>query len=143
MIDYLLTFPDDAAREAAFPCPTDENGDPIKVPMWRDGSRTIMPGRIWFARATHDADGNEVTPEEVSSQSWLAVRCPARDAEIEALPNCMIATDPAQVTSGKFVVFHNFPSGTDLGNFEPVFAGDRYPLMAGTSDDLDALLIGD
>lgn len=141
-IDYLLAYPDDAAREAAFPYPQDENGDPITAPMWKDGTRTIMPGRIWFERATYDSDGNEVTPEEVSAQSWLAVRSPNRDADIEAMPSCMIATDPGRVSTGTFVVFHNFPSGTELGNFEPVFAGDQYPLMAGVSDDLDQLIIG-
>ena len=142
MIDYLLMYPDDAAREAAFPRPLDEEGNPVTTQSWRTDKRRMMPGEVVLRRAVVDAEGVVTTPEEISTYSWLAIRTKARDPKIEAMTTCMIGTDASLIDTGKFVLFCKMPGATPLGNFEPTYAGSAYPVLAGlTAADLTTMMV--
>lgn len=137
MIDYLLTFPDDAARSAAFPEP---EGNP---PCWEAMGGTVMPVRIVVADAVLSENGEVISPQVLGAGSWIAIRCNERSAEIEAMPNCLVATDNDLAQAGQpYVYFCRLEPETIMGRVDPVFAGDGYPFQPGQpASALDAWLI--
>lgn len=134
-IDYLLCYEDASARASAFPPPVDEGGNPVPVSCWDDTGRTVMP--VTIAQATED------DPAVHPPGSWLAIRVAARDPEIEAMEECLLATDTALAAAGeRFVIFYRFQASTPLGAVSPVFAGDAYPMPHGEpASSLDDWLI--
>lgn len=140
MIDYLIVFPDDAARTVAFPPP---EGNP---PCWSALGGTAMPVRIVVSDIVMSEDGETVvSPAIYGSGSWLALRCDERSPEVEAMPNCMVATnnDLAQVGE-PYVYLNRLQPETIMGRVEPVFAGDGYPFLPGQpASALDAWLIAE
>ncbi|MCQ4630943.1 hypothetical protein GB927_012895 [Shinella sp. CPCC 100929] len=127
MIDHILIYADDAARDAAWPAPEDN------PPSWTDGERSIMPTRIVHARASYDAEGNETSPEVTAPGSYLVIRTPSRDAEIEAMAECIIATDAGLMADGQpYVLKCSLQPETVLGQVDPVWAGSPYAIPVGS-----------
>ena len=129
MIDYLLTFPDDASRSAAFPAPEESP----HAPCWGAMGGTVMPVRIVVADAVLSEDGETViSPQVLGAGSWIAIRCNERSAEIEAMPNCLVATNNDLAQAGEpYVYFCRLAPETIMGRVDPVFAGDGYPFQPG------------
>ncbi len=132
MIDHLLLYSAEVERSAAWPMPTDAEGHPIIAPSWADGTRVIMPVRIVLDRAVHDIDGNVVTSEVVAPGFYLVIRTPGRDAELEAMAECVIATDAGLMAAGKpYVIKCSLQPETILGQIDPVWAGSSYNIPVG------------
>ena len=128
MIDYLLTFADAAARSAAFPPPVESP----HAPCWDAMGGTSGPVRIVVSDTVADQDGNVITPAVYGAGFWQVVRTAERSPDIEALPNCMLATDGDLAAAGQpYVHFCRLAPATIMGRVEPVFAGDGYPFQPG------------
>lgn len=130
MIDYLVVFPDDVARSLAFPLP--EDASPW-TPCWDSLGGTVMPVRIIVAAAVMSEDGETlISPTVFGPGSWVALRTATRSAEIEAMSNCMLASDPDLAAAGeRYVHFCRLQPETILGQVSPVFSGDGYVIPAG------------
>jgi hypothetical protein len=139
MIDYLIVFPNDPARSAAFPTPKESP----YAPCWEALGGTAMPTRIVVADIVMSEDGEVASPAVYGAGSWMAVRCDQRSPDIEAMPNCMIATSNDLAQAGEpYVYFCRLASETIMGRVDPVFAGDGYPFLPGQpASALDAWMI--
>lgn len=126
MIDHILLYANDAASNAAWPSPEDEPSS------WSEGDRSMLRARVIISRATYDAEGVETMPEVTAPGSWLVVRTPYREAELEAMPECMIATDSALRKAGlPYVIKCSLQPETMLGQVDPVWAGAEYGIPVG------------
>lgn len=126
MIDHILLYANDVDREVDWPIP---EGSP---PSWTDGDRSIMPTRIVIARAAYDAEGVETLPEVTAPGSYLVIRTSARDAELEALDECIIINDAARMAAGQpYVIKCTLQPDTILGQVDPVWAGAAYAIPVG------------
>lgn len=133
MIDHILLYADDAARNAAWPVPVDLDGNPMAAPSWTDGERSVMPTRIVHARATYGAEGDILTPEVAAPGSYLVIRTASRDADLESLPECIIVTDAVLMAAGQpYVLKCTLQPETILGQVDPVWAGSPYAIPAGS-----------
>lgn len=127
MIDHILLYPSDAERDAAWPSPEDG------PPSWTDGDRSIMPTRIVIARATYDAEGIETMPEVTAPGSYLVIRTSGRDADLEAMDECIIVTDADLMAAGQpYVIKCTLQPETILGRVDPVWAGPAYAIPVGS-----------
>lgn len=139
MIDHLLVFADDAAREAVFPAPEDNT-----APCWTADGRDIMPTSVIYDRATYDAEGNVISPQITAPGSWLAIRTTGPDPEIEAMAECVIVTNGVLAKQGqRYVIKCSLAPDTILGQVDPVWAGDGYAIPVGQpASVLDEWLVG-
>jgi len=144
MIDHIFVYPTNAARDAAWPAPTDMDGNPINAPAWTDAGRDVMPARIVHARAVFDADGL-VSPEVVAPGAWLVVRSPNRDPALEAMAEAVIVTDAGMAASGaQYVIKCTLAPETILGQVDPIWAGSDYAIPVGQpASALDAWRISE
>lgn len=132
MIDHILVFPDATAREAAWPPPVDSEGNPTGASSWSVDGRAIVPVRIIHARATHDSEGAILSPEVAAPGSWLVIRTPRRDPEMEALSEAVIVTDANAAAAGApYVIKCSLAPETLLGQVDPVWAGSHYSIPVG------------
>lgn len=143
-IDYLLRLEDQEAADVAFPPPLGRDGQPRRVASWLDQGRTVLPTRVVIRPAEYDDEGAETVSEIVAPGYWLVLRCAERDPAIEAMPECMSATDSALAGTGApWIIFHRFAPDAVLGRVEPIFAGDQYPFQPGQpASTLDQWVIG-
>jgi len=131
MIDHILVYPSTAARDAAWPAPVDQDGNPTNAPAWTDAGRDVMPARIVHARAVFDVEGL-VSPEVVAPGAWLVVRSQTRDPALEALAEAVIVTDANLAASGaRYVIKCTLAPETILGQVDPVWAGSDYAIPVG------------
>lgn len=127
MIDHILFYTNDIDRETDWPIPE------ANPPSWTDGGRAIMPTRVVISRATYDEGGDEVSPEVLAPGSYLAIRTPYRDAELEAMDECVIVTDAELMASGlPYVIKCTLLPETILGQVDPVWAGSPYAIPVGS-----------
>jgi len=132
MIDHILVYPTIAARDAAWPAPVDQDGNPTHAPSWTDAGRDVMPARIVHARAVYDVEGDLVSPEVVAPGAWLVVRSQTRNPALEALAETVIVTDAGLASSGADYVIKCTPAPeTILGQVDPVWAGSDYAIPVG------------
>lgn len=123
--DHILRFATIAAREAAFPTPETEDGSAPTI--WGDSTRTIMLVEHIVSPAQFDAEGNEASPQELADGAWLLVQTPGRDAEIEAMDECVCVLDPDD--GAKPIIAHSL-SGP-MGQISPTLGGVAYDVVAG------------
>lgn len=99
MIDYLLSFPDEATAHQAldplgfgFPAGPDGEGD-TRPARW-DESR-VLPLRVIVGEQPVGMDeaGNPVTAPVYAAGFWLAVSTPAPRDDLYAIPACMREAD--------------------------------------------------
>lgn len=133
MIDHILLYANDIDREGDWPTPEDAS------PSWTDGDRSIMPTRVVISRAIYDDNGEEVSAEVLAPGSYLVIRTPYRDAELEAMDECIIVTDAELMASGlPYVIKCTLLPETILGQVDPVWAGSPYAIPVGSpASDLD------
>lgn len=62
--DQLHRFSTEAERDAAFPRPLDEEGNPIAAPCWLSGGATVMPVQVLVR------DGEDIRP---SADFWIGL----------------------------------------------------------------------
>lgn len=79
MMDQLHSFATEAERDAAFPRPLDDEGNPMAVPCWMIGDATVMPVEILLW------NGTEVVR---SASFWMGVAGTNLDAFW--LPSCAV-----------------------------------------------------
>lgn len=139
MIDHILVYSSEAARDAAWPVPVDTEGNPTGAPSWTDDGREVLPARIIHDRAVYDAEGL-VSPEVVAPGAWLVIRTSARDAAIEAMAEAVIVTDAGLAAAGvPYVIKCTLAPETVLGQVDPVWAGSNYAIPVGEpAEALDA-----
>jgi len=131
MIDHILVYPTNAARDAAWPAPVDQDGNPTSVPSWTDAGRDVMPARIVHTRAVFDVDGL-VSPEVAAPGAWMVVRSPTRDPALEAMAEAVIVTDAGMAASGvPYVIKCTLAPETILGQVDPIWAGSDYAIPVG------------
>lgn len=137
MIDYLLKFADIAAREARFPTP---EGSP---PSWSDeAARTFFPVRIIAQEGTYDSETDTGTAPVIANGSWIGVRTNERDAEIEAMDECMLVTSPELAVQGlPFIYIRKLPWEAMAGRVEPLLAGTSYPFGPDVVAKAESLMI--
>jgi len=137
MIDYLLLFPDDSARTAAY---APEEGNP---PGWIENGVFIAPVTIMVSPPVVDAEGIITEQAVFAPGAWLRLRAVSRIPEIENAPNCLLATDNDRAAAGEpYVYFYRFQPDTVLGQISPMFAGDEYAIPTGQPVSvLDSMII--
>ncbi len=72
MIDQLHSFASQAAADAVFPRPLDDDGQPINLPCWMHGGATVLPLTVFVM------DGGTVRP---STETWIGLSCLEADAD--------------------------------------------------------------
>ena len=68
---YLHAYATAAERNAAWPLDDETQTPPAEIYTSRGYS--VVHGRVIYARATHDIEGLEITPESASPAFWVAV----------------------------------------------------------------------
>lgn len=127
MIDHILLYANDIDREGDWPTPEDAS------PSWTDGDRSIMLTRFVIARASYDAEGIETMPEVMAPGSYLVIRTSGRDADLEAMDECIIVTDAELMAAGQpYVIKCTLQPETVLGQVDPVWAGPAYAIPVGS-----------
>lgn len=127
MKDYLIVFETVEQREAVFPRP---EGNP---PAWDTETGTVLPVAIRISDAVMSPDGETaITPPVFSEGVWVCLRTQERVEYVEAMVNCMVATDVELATEGlPYVHFCRLQPETILGQVEPMFSGDGYSIPVG------------
>lgn len=132
MIDHVLVYPSEGAREAAWPAPVDGEGNPIGAPSWSVEGRHILPAKIVHARATFTKTGKVKAAEKTEDGAWISIRTADRDTEIEAMDETVLVIDAERAAEGeKYVIKCTLDPETIIGQIEPIWAGSDYALPVG------------
>lgn len=129
-VDHLMMFADLAAREVVFPTP---DGAP---PCWFDSGRTVTPGRVVLQEPT------EVAPAIYGPGAWVSVRTSGPDAELEAMAECLLVTEPDRAAAGEpFIRLCRLSEAALSRRYEPLLAGDLYTFGPHIAGDLQRWMI--
>lgn len=133
MIDYILSFPDEATAIAALPewGKLDENGDIHWQPKPKCG---VMHIQVITQLAVWDYSNSEnaaiITPEQVSAGYWMVIAKPSIDENLWASPYVVSEHDRALAVLGQAHILRTKLTPEQIAGVvgvQPVFAGSLYP----------------
>lgn len=140
MYDHIFFYETEADRPVG---PLDDKGVPLGFPSWSDAEGAIwMPVNCIVEPATHDENGDVLSPEVKAPGAWFVVRTSERNSSLENEPHCLIVSDSERAAKGEpFVLISKLNPETVLGKIDPVFAGDDYPFPSGPAANLATLMV--
>jgi hypothetical protein len=120
---YLHAYAIAAERNDAWPMDDDIQTPPAEIYTLRGYS--VVHGRVIYARATHDSEGLELTPESASPAFWAAVLDGGneRNAAIWADPACLIEIGVVNRVGGITASKAELTPEQAGAVFEPMLAG--------------------
>lgn len=127
MIDYILSFPDEATAFAALPSWRYEDQwiAPMKCGVFEDRKVILQPA----VYETVDDEQTLVTPEVISEGYWMVISMPRPDDEFYAQPFVMSEHDRTKAETGNHIIRTKFTPEQIAGvhSISPGIAGANYP----------------